>query len=304
MNANDVIESYVADVAAQLPARLRYDVAAELRALLGEELHAKSPRGAESGKALALVRAFGKPSDVAARYRTPYVLIEPSDTRAFILAALVGGALIPGSNRHLPVSLDAQTALLLQLAWLGMLVVFFAVLNWARRRWPDSFQWQPSLMRDPEAAPAATQIGLVLVYALAIVFYLVPGAVLGSLSGGQIDATYTDDFRQPLRFVWFPLLLGILAVTRLIAAVQRRRTRTLRIVDICFLICAGTQLGWHASYGNLFRVAAIDHNARLIFQLVGGLMVIVGAVRIYREWIRVPPVPARQKVDEGMRAPG
>ena len=289
MNANDVIESYVADVAAQLPARLRTDVAAELRALLREELHGKSPDGADGGQALALVRAFGKPSDVAARYHTPYVLIEPSDTRAFVLAALAGGALIPGSNRHLPVSLDAQTALLLQLAWLGTLVVFFAVLNWARRRWPDSFQWQPSRLRDPEAAPAAKEIGLVLVYALVIAIYLMPGAALGFLSGGRLDATYTADFQQPVRLLWFPMLLGVLAAVRLIAAAQRRWTRTLRVIDICFLICAGMQLGWHASYGNLFRVAAIDHDARLVFQLAGGAMVIVGAVRIYREWIRVPP---------------
>ena len=73
MNANDVIESYVTDVAVQLPRKQRNDVAFELRALLqrgiagqGRELPGAS---ADAAMATELVRAFGRPADVAARYR-------------------------------------------------------------------------------------------------------------------------------------------------------------------------------------------------------------------------------------------
>jgi hypothetical protein len=42
MNANDLIDSYVADVARLLSRKQRDDVAFELRALLAEELDAKA----------------------------------------------------------------------------------------------------------------------------------------------------------------------------------------------------------------------------------------------------------------------
>ena len=86
MNANDVIESYVTDVAAQLPRKQRNDVAFELRALLDEELQAKAEaagRGADAAMATELVRAFGRPADVAARYRPTLTIIDPADGHAF-----------------------------------------------------------------------------------------------------------------------------------------------------------------------------------------------------------------------------
>ncbi len=42
MNANDLVESYVTEVAVELPRKLRNDVAFELRTLLKEELQAKA----------------------------------------------------------------------------------------------------------------------------------------------------------------------------------------------------------------------------------------------------------------------
>ena len=50
MNANDVIESYVTEVALQLPRKQRNDVAFELRALINEELQGKAE---ESGRSVS-----------------------------------------------------------------------------------------------------------------------------------------------------------------------------------------------------------------------------------------------------------
>jgi len=66
VDASDVIDSYVHDVARRLPSRRRDDVAFEMRALLGEDLRT---RGAAEGRepdadlALRLVRSLGRPSE-------------------------------------------------------------------------------------------------------------------------------------------------------------------------------------------------------------------------------------------------
>ena len=291
MKASDVIESYVADVAAQLPSRQRADVAAELRSLLNEELNAKPHDPSSPDAALALVRAFGRPADVAARYHAPYVLIEPSDTRSFLLAAVVGASLIPSSNGHLPISLDKNTAGILLLAWLGTLLLFFAGRSWLRRRQPNSFQWKPSPVRDRDAVSLPLQLGIVLLCVFGIAIYLSPGPAISLVSGGRVAADslrYTQDFLQPWRLLGFPILLSIFALLNAFAALRRRWTPLLRGLSICFLVSAAIQLGWHASSGDLFASAVIDRSARLALQLLGAALMITAAIETYREWIRIP----------------
>ena len=80
MNANDLIESYVIDVAVQLPRKQRNDVAFELRALLNEGLQDKAEaagRHVDATMATEFLRAFGRPADVAARYRPTLTIIDP-----------------------------------------------------------------------------------------------------------------------------------------------------------------------------------------------------------------------------------
>ena len=291
MKASDVIESYVADVAAQLPSRQRADVAVELRSLLNDELNAKPNDPSTPDAALALVRAFGRPADVAARYHAPYVLIEPADTRSFLLAAVVGASLIPSSNGHLPISLDKNTAGILLLAWLGTLLLFYAGRSWLRRRQPNSFQWKPSQVRDRDAVSLPLQLGIVLLCVFGIAIYLSPGPAISLVSGGRVAADslrYTQDFLQPWRLLGFPILLSIFALLNAFAALRRRWTPLLRGLSICFLVSAAIQLGWHASSGDLFASAVIDRSARLALQLVGAALMITAAIETYREWIRIP----------------
>ena len=42
--------------------------------------------------ALELLQAFGRPADVAQRYGPSTPLLDPADTRDFLIAALVGAA--------------------------------------------------------------------------------------------------------------------------------------------------------------------------------------------------------------------
>ena len=285
MTASDVIESYVEDVAAQLPRAKRADVAAELQSLLSDEIGAS----ANADEALARLRAFGRPSDVAARYHAPFVLVEPSDTRAFITAAVAGALLIPSTNRHLPISVDQQTATLLLLAWIGTLVLLFAASSWSKRRWPQSFAWTPSRVRDRDAAGLFMQLCVVSLFALIVAVYLAPGTLYAVFTDGDpAHLAYTDDFRQPLRMLGFPLLMSVAAGLHLAAGLRRRWTPLLRALAICFLVSAGIQLGWHASYGDVFADPAVDRIARLVFENIGGVMLILAGVEAYREWIRIP----------------
>src|SRR5580700_8984102 len=77
MHAREVIETYIDDTVRLLPRRQRDDVATELRSLLNEELHSRareSGRPPDESLALALVRDYGRPNEVAARYRpTPAI---------------------------------------------------------------------------------------------------------------------------------------------------------------------------------------------------------------------------------------
>src|SRR5689334_12847552 len=92
-----LIEAYVLDVMRRLPGKQRNDVGFELRALLTEGLRERAGdagRVVDEAMALDLVREFGRPDDVAARYRPPGVpIIPPSHTPGFAWATVIGLAL-------------------------------------------------------------------------------------------------------------------------------------------------------------------------------------------------------------------
>src|SRR5579859_5927880 len=96
MTADELIDSYVADVVMLLPRGQRRDVAQELRVLLREEADAAASGQASREQAVrALLDGFGRPADVAARYGSPVTLIDPADTRRFLTLAIAGAVLIP-----------------------------------------------------------------------------------------------------------------------------------------------------------------------------------------------------------------
>ena len=98
MHATEVIETYIDDTVRLLPRRQREDVAAELRSLLNEELHARAQElghPPDESLALSLVHGYGRPNEVAARYQLPWPIIDPADSKGFMRAAILGaGALL------------------------------------------------------------------------------------------------------------------------------------------------------------------------------------------------------------------
>jgi hypothetical protein len=97
MDPNAIIESYVSDVVRRLPRRQRRDVGVELRSLLREELDGRAAelgRPPDESMVLELLAAFGRPHDVADRYRPAgFTVIHPADAPRFAWIALGGVAL-------------------------------------------------------------------------------------------------------------------------------------------------------------------------------------------------------------------
>jgi hypothetical protein len=89
----DLIDRYVNEVGVHLPANLRADVEAELRSLLNDSLDERARgtgRAPDDELAADVVRAFGRPRDVAARYAPQArYLIGPALYPGYLLAVRV-----------------------------------------------------------------------------------------------------------------------------------------------------------------------------------------------------------------------
>ncbi|NVJ21291.1 hypothetical protein HUW62_08685 [Myxococcus sp. AM011] len=172
MNANDVLESYITDVAVRLPRKQRDDVAFELRELLTEELQARAAadgRDADAAMATELLRAFGRPEAVAARYRPALTIIDPADGSRFLRATVIGLAVIwsTGLLTRLWQPIQSGQGVLQALGqwwvhtvvaslwWPGMLVVGFGLDAWTRRRWPLTSSSGPFVQHQASTARMA-----------------------------------------------------------------------------------------------------------------------------------------------------
>ncbi len=309
MHATEVLETYIDDTVRLLPRRQRDDVAAELRSLLNEELHA---RARESGRlpdeslALSLVRAYGHPNEVAARYQPPWAIIDPADSTSFMRAAIIGaGALVllGAISMRLP-SLRGTTGNLVKigiLVWLGLLVVAFGAKNWIRRRWPATVLWEP---RDRDRA---NRVGTAVVVPIATFFVVLDGAptwVLDHISGGRVDtswAAYTADFQRLRLPSFIGLMVGLLALLAFVA-IQGRWLRLTRRINIGLNLALACLVLFFAVDGNIFQSSLVDQIARNVLALVALIYVPSVGVQLYGEIGRNYPAKARfTKIRPGER---
>jgi hypothetical protein len=294
MNADEVIERYVDDTVRLLPRHQRDDVAAELRALLNEELNA---RARESGQppdealALSLVRGYGLPNEAAARYQPAWTIIDPADSRSFLRAAIIGTAallLLGVLRRQLPPmpGADDDLVTLLILAWLGLLVVAFGLKSCIRRTWPSLALWKP---RDRDRANRVGTVILVPIATLVVILYAAPTWVFAQVSGGRFDtswAAYTADF-QRWRLPWFiGCMVGLLALLSFVAIRGRWRRLTRRLNIGLNMALAGLVLSF-AVLGNIFQSSAVDQIARSVLALVAVIYVPSVGVQVHGEIGRI-----------------
>lgn len=312
MNAHDVIESYVRDVARFLPYDKRNDVALELRALLQDELLAKAgARGMPPDRALAmeLLAGFGRPAAVAARYQPRNPLIEPEDNHNFAIWTLVG-ILALAVLGHDP-AVDVMH-------WVGIMFVVFALIGWGRRRQPAGrFSWRPRAQDKP--AHGGRWLALLAAAGLCVfplAMYLSPQgfwdtATLGKGVPGGLLLTdgFLGSWQRMATLGW----IAVVVANYLVVAAQDGWRRWNRRLGIVGHIGLGLMLLAHAAPMvtffdrepfAIFIATGADAIARPWFGFAGAITLLCTLYDIYQEWVRVEPAHGGAVVSPDATAAG
>ncbi|WP_035858996.1 HAAS signaling domain-containing protein [Cryptosporangium arvum] len=267
MTGTELIDRYVADVVRLLPRRQRRDVAIELRELLSEEVG--------EGDARELLRRFGHPTEVAARYGQPVALIDPVDTRRFLTLA-IGGTVVLHAAAYLndlitPSGNAAETAWPLVFGWLGLLFVGFALLAWRRRRRASAPEWKPA----PAPSDRVNRVGR----SAGIVFFVAGTATLVTLDSGPFarDAEFLR-VRGPI--VLALLISGIVLQILVVAAGRWRQG--LRTADAVHSVVTCGVLTWVIGSGPVFTAVPTDQTAKAACAIVVLVSLIDLVVRSHR----------------------
>lgn len=306
MNADDLIESYVTEVAVRLPRKQRNDVAFELRALLKEGLQAKAEaagRKIDEVTTTEFLQAFGHPVEVAARYRPALTIIDPADGQSFLRASVIGLAIIWGLGllRLLQQPMDSASDLLMalgrwwgatvipSLSWPGMLVVGFGLASWARRRWPQHSEWKPPTGDRMSGGRVASVMGLVGIL-LGLSVLLDPGWFLfgGRASPAAQEAfTYTETFRQR-QGPWLLALILLYIPVMIAVIVNGRHSALVRRVEVGLSLATCALLAWTALDGPVFMAPDSDRAAKGFLLLIAVFALLDIGIKLRRS---VRPTP-------------
>lgn len=317
MTSIELIESYVADVAVQLPRKQRNDVAFELRALLGEQLQDKADtagRSADASMTVEMLRGFGSPRDVAARYLPAMQIIDPVDARKFLRAAIVGLTVIwaLGLLKLLQQPIHSAWDLLSavgqwwggvvipSLWWPGLLVVAFATAAWTRRKWPSASDWKPSAgnrLRGGRSAMAMGVFGML----CGIYFLIEPRRVLDIASGGQAAPvayqalTYTETFlHRQAPYLLALILLNIPMVT--LAMVQGRWSAAMQTTRVGLGLSTCAVMTWTIMDGPILSAPSSNEVAKWFMTLIIAYTLVDLGIRKYRS---IKPAPSQPTHGQG-----
>ena len=299
----EVIESYIADVAERLAPKGRADIACELHALLTDGLRGRSQRAsrpADEMMARKLIAEFGRPDDVAARYRPAgLMIIPPEHSDVFLTAAMIGLATqwaigIAVALAHIKAGAPVPTALkewlisygIGALWWPGLMLVCAAAAAWlVRRRWPQSAA-EGSTTAGRGLDPIGAGAGLPLAV-LCTLFYAAPGWFVGHLSPAGFDATwttYTEEFRD-LRLPALLVALMGYSVLLAIIAITGRESRAVRRLGIGLGLGGIAIMTWCVVGGAMFVLEPVDKIVRVVLALIVFFALIDLAKRVARELI-------------------
>ncbi len=333
MDAQQLIESYVDDVALRLPRKLRNDVGLELRALLGDELKAAAEmvgRPPDVDLAIEVLRKFGRPEDVAARYHRPrgFDLIEPEHAPLFVRLAII--CVAAQWALTLPAVFNSSVRFdvwwvgwgLGAFWWPGALVTYFGAAAWIRRRWPvdpHTFErswthwifWLPMDWRPKGGADyvlwssAHTLLPLAMVVTI---LFVDPAWLLERLLPAGTDtswANYDDAFGRWLRWPLIALMAARISIYAVAAfnSHWRERTETLRG---CLWIAFVALLYWSLFGWHIFATPLTDLLFKgwvFVFLLINTIQIVIW-IRRNLARVREPATFARPSKQEPRRANG
>lgn len=302
MNADELIASYATEVASLLPRRQRRDVGIELHQLLTEELQARADaaqRPADATMALELLHDFGRPAEVATRYRAPLVIIDPLEGRRFLRLALVGMALIwLGGALSLSGELKAGGGVLAALGhwwtgaglaalwWPGFLVVCFGLATWARRRWPQSTAWRPRVL-DPDRVNRLAMVSALAAIACGLAILVRPTRLLDLLFDGRAAPaayaalSWTDGFLHgPAPWLLLGLLLSTLPMIH--AVIRGRWSPAARRVEIVLGLAICALMLWTAFGGPVLQADVSDRFLKAMLLLLSAVSLLDTGLKLRR----------------------
>jgi hypothetical protein len=311
MTPNDVIESYITEVALQLPRKQRNDVAFELRALLKEELQAKADEiGCEPDLAMTLnlLKGFGNPNDVAARYQPTLTIIDPIDGTKFLRWTIIGLVIIWSLGLVLRLSQPINSGVDLlrvisqwwggtvipSMWWPGVLVIGFGLASWARQRQTTVPEWKPRDKDRIVGGRVAIAFGLI---GMMCGSYLLihPSLILDVIWNGKAATTaytaltYTDTFLN--RQAPFLFTLVVLNIPFFFAVMIKGRWTTLLKqleTGLSLLTCA--VMIWTITDGAMMLSTASDSMAKAIMGLLVVLTLVTMGINFLRQ---VKPSPSQ-----------
>lgn len=293
MKSNDVIESYVAEVMRRLPSGQRNEIGLELRGLLTEMLADRGEATAGGEAVLEMLREFGTPEEVAARYRPPgMVIIRAEDSRSFAWQAVGGVALqwaltLPRVFEGQPLSAWWLSWGLGALWWPGFMVMMALIAAWLRSSGlvkPKA--WHPRLV-DPERVERRTlafglagqAFGVALVASLPWLVHLMPEHMARVFA---FDPAFLRERAAPVLLLW----LGQFALYAHVLVHGRWSPRA-RGLGMASALAFLALLGWWIAAGNIFLAKASDDGAKAALGLVMLIIVVDLAVQFHRRPTRL-----------------
>jgi len=296
MQAEEVIEAYVVDVMRRLPGKERDGIGFELRGLLAEMLADRAQadgRPVDDAMVLAMLRGFGTPAEIAARYRPPGMVVIPAEeTRTFAWVAVVG--LVLQWALTLPRVFDGSLALSawwlgwgLGAFWLpGFMAMAYLSAAWLRQVGAFKPRWRPRIVDPDRVDRGVVAFGLAW-YAIGVGFMLCLPWLVGRMPEplSQVLA-FDPGFLRARAWPVIPLWLGGFATLAMVYA-NGRRTALTRRLETGFGLAFVALLGWWGSVGGIFQAQATDDGARAALGLVIAIIVVDLVVKLYRQRTRI-----------------
>lgn len=290
MNNSDVIDSYVADVTRRVGGRERNEIGLELRGLLTEmlaERAAETGRPADDEMVLAMLKEFGAPAEIAARYRSPGMVIIPAEqTKSFALLSIAGVGLQWALT--LPQVFAGQSLTAWWLSWglgafwwpglMAMLALIAAGLGQIR----SAPAWRPRNV-DPERIVRARWIFGLVWFAIGAAF-MTALPWLARLAPEPLSSVFAFDpefLRQ--RAPWVLLLWAAAFAVRAMVLSKGRWSVTTKRLDAGVNLAFVALLGWWLAVGDMFQAPATDDGARSGLTLVIVLILLDMAYKLYRQ---------------------
>jgi hypothetical protein len=298
MNPNDVIDTYVVDVMRRVPAAERNDIGLELRGLLHDMLAGRADaagHAADDAMVLAMLRDFGEPAEVAARYQPPGTVIIPAaQTRQFALLSLVGIGLqwaltLPRVFQgDLPVVAWWFSWGLGSLWWPGFLAMMALAATGVRALGMHKTSWRPRSVDSERVSRtgaafglAAMMTGMAIVLALPWIAPLLPAPFPRIFA---FDADFLHGRAWPVLLLWLDNCLVMVAVLYM-----GRWTPRLRRIDLMTSVVWIVVLVWWLAAGAIFQAPATDQGAKAGIGLVILVVVADLARKAYRQRTRIHP---------------